>query len=118
MKYEGPEKRTSQRANGKFVVSYRILEESDSLFDVTSTKNISLGGMLLTTNHFFNAGSTIALEIRLPFDRNPLMLVGQVVDCKEVIPGLIYDTRLKFTAVDDAHRDIISKTVDFFSKKG
>ncbi|MCX5712643.1 MAG: PilZ domain-containing protein [Candidatus Omnitrophica bacterium] len=117
MVYSGSERRKHPRASGRFIVSYRILEDQDNI-DVTQTKNISLGGMLLTTNRKFQTGTNLALEIRLPFDPNPIMLIGKVVDSREITKDLIYDTRLQFTAVDDRHRDPISKTVSYYIKKG
>ncbi len=117
MSYGGPERRKSSRIMGRFIVSYRVLEEHDSI-DVTQTKNLSLGGMLLTTNRKFDAGTNLALEIRLPFDPNPIMLIGKVVESREITKNLIYDTRLAFLAVDERHREIIGSTVDYYLKKG
>ena len=116
MVYKGPERRRVPRAQGRFVVTYRILEQEDGT-DMTQTKDIGLGGMLLTTNRKFHIGAKLALEIRLPLDPNPIMLIGSVVESKEVVAGLIYDTRLAFLAIDSKHQKIISKTVNFYLKK-
>jgi c-di-GMP-binding flagellar brake protein YcgR len=116
MIYSGPERRKHPRISGRFIVSYRILQEQDNV-DVTQTKNISLGGMLLTTNRHFDKGANLALEIRLPFDPNPIMLIGKVVDSREISKDLIYDTRLEFLAVDEKHRKVISQTVNYYLKK-
>jgi len=117
MAYTGPERRKHPRITGRFVVSYRILEENDAV-DISQTKNLSLGGMLLTTNKQFNPGIDLALEIRLPFDANPIMLIGKVIESLEITKGLIYDTRLEFLAVDERHRKSITETVDYYRKKG
>ncbi|MCU0665939.1 MAG: PilZ domain-containing protein [Candidatus Omnitrophica bacterium] len=117
MGYSGPERRRTQRISGRFIVSYRILEESDNV-DITQTKNISLGGMLLTTNRRLDLGTNLAVEIRLPFDPHPIMLIGKVIESKEITRDLIYDTRLQFLAVDERHRHIISQTLDYYIKKG
>jgi hypothetical protein len=85
--------------------------------DITQTKNLCLGGMLLTTNRRFEQGTTLAVEIRLPFERNPIMLMGKVVESIEITKDLIYDTRLQFMAVDENHRSIINKTVDYYTGK-
>lgn len=114
--YAGEERRKSPRATGHFVVSYRVLEEQDNV-DMTQTKNIAMGGMLLTTNRKFLPGTKLALQIRLPLDPNPIILIGSVVEAKEVVKNLIYDTRMAFLAVDGQHQKIISKTVDFYVKK-
>jgi len=117
MGYSGPERRRHARVSGRFIVSYRILENADST-DISQTKNISLGGMLLTTNRDFDKGTKLALEIRLPFDPHPIMLIAKVLESKEITKNLIYDTRLMFLAVDDRHRKVINETVNYYMKRG
>jgi len=117
MNYAGPERRRHPRINARFIVSYRILDEIDNV-DISQTKNISLGGMLLTTNKRFSIGTNLALEIRLPFDPNPIMIIAKVLDSREISKDLIYDTRLIFLAVDERHRKVIEETVDYYIKKG
>ncbi len=117
MAYAGPERRRHPRINGRFIVSYRIVEEIDST-DITQTKNISLGGMLLTTNRKFDQGTKLALEIRLPFDPNSIKLIAKILDSREITKNLIYDTRLMFLEVDEKHRKVINETVDYYLKKG
>jgi hypothetical protein len=73
--------------------------------------------MLLTTNRLFEPGTNLALEIRLPFDPNPIMLIGKVIESHEVTKGLIYDTRLSFLAIDERHRKTFSETVDYYLRK-
>lgn len=117
MVYGGPERRRHPRISGRFVVSYRIIDEVNNV-DISQTKNLSLGGMLLTTNRQFATGTNLALEIRLPSDPNPIMLIGKVVESREVTKNLIYDTRLEFLVIDERHRKLISRTVDYYLKKG
>jgi c-di-GMP-binding flagellar brake protein YcgR len=116
MAYTEPEKRKYPRISGRFIVSYRIVEEKDNV-DVSQTKNISLGGMLITTNKQFEPGVKLLLEIRLPFDPNPLSLVGKVLDSHEITKGLIFDTRLEFLSIDEVHKNIVTQTVDYYLKK-
>ena len=115
--YGGPEKRKYPRANGRFIVSYRVIPNNSNA-DVSQTKNLSLGGMLLTTNCEFSPGTNLALEIRLPFDPDPIMTIAKVLESKEITKGVIYDTRLTFLAIDEKHRQIISETVSYYLKKG
>ena len=117
MNYTGPERRRHPRVKARFIVSYRILDEIDNV-DISQTKNISLGGMLLTTNKRFSIGTNLALEIRLPFDPNPIMIIAKVLDSREISKDLIYDTRLMFLAIDERHRKVIEGTVDYYIKKG
>jgi len=71
----------------------------------------------LTTNKYFTPGTKLAIEIRMPVDPVPLMLIARVIESTEITKNLIYDTRLEFLAVDDNHRRIISQTVDYYLKK-
>jgi len=105
------------RITGRFVVSYRVLEEANNV-DLTQTKNISLGGMLLTTNKKFPRGTNLVLDIRLPFDPSPIMLIGKVIESHEITKDLIYDTRLEFLAIDEKHKRAIHDTVGYYLKKG
>jgi hypothetical protein len=116
MGYAGPERRKHPRISARFIVSYRIVEEEDKV-DVSQTKNLSLGGMLLTTNRRFEPGTNLAIEIRLPFDPNPIMVIAKVLESREIIKDLIYDTRLQFLQMDEKHREIINKTVEYYIKK-
>ena len=117
MNYTGPERRRHPRVNARFIVSYRILDEADNV-DISQTKNLSLGGMLLTTNRQFGIGTNLALEIRLPFDPNPIMIIAKILESREISKDLIYDTRLTFLAIDERHRKVIKETVDYYIKKG
>jgi len=117
MNYTGPERRRHPRVNARFIVSYRILDEADNV-DISQTKNLSLGGMLLTTNRQFGIGTNLALEIRLPFDPNPIMIIAKVLESREISKDLIYDTRLNFLAIDERHRNVVKETVDYYIKKG
>ena len=114
--YQGNERRRSPRAIGHFVVSYRILEGS-KLSDLTQSKNISEGGLLITTNRKFEKGTGISIFIRLPFCREKIQMVGRVVDSKEIVRNLIYETRMCFVDLEDEKRKVIEETVKEYLKK-
>ncbi len=116
MAYTGPERRRSLRAHVRFAVSYRILHKRDKM-DLNQTKNISIGGMLLTTNCKFPPGEKLALEIQLPFVGEPLRLIGSVLESKEIVNNLIYDTRITFLSVDKRYQKIINKTINFYLRR-
>ncbi|MFH1889083.1 MAG: PilZ domain-containing protein [Candidatus Omnitrophota bacterium] len=117
MNYMGIERRRNPRVNASFIVSYRVIEETEHI-NVSQAKNISLGGMLLTTNRKLGAGTNIALDIRLPFDPDPIMLTGKVIESREITKDLIYDTRIMFLAIDAKHRDMLKESIDYYIKKG
>ncbi len=115
MEYNGPERRKHPRIKGTFVVGYRILEDVDNA-DLSQTKNISEGGMLLTTNRSFPAGTLLSLYLRLPFVEEKLELTGRVLESKEVVKDLIYETRLCFLETPQEVLRRIKETVERFLK--
>jgi len=117
MTYKEPERRKHPRVSNRFIVSYRLLQEQDKV-ETSQTKNLSFGGMMLTTNHKFEPGTTLALEIRLPFAPNPITVIAKVLESHEVTKDLIYDTRLSFSGIDEKQRKVIMDTVGYYLKKG
>lgn len=115
MTYTGPERREHSRVAGKFVVSYRIKKEIDN-YDITQTRNLSLGGMLLTTNRNFPPGTILAIDVRLPFFIDAISFNGKVLDSKEVVKELIYDTHIQFLDIDPKVEGIVKDTVGYYLK--
>jgi hypothetical protein len=105
-KYTGPERRKHPRVSGSFVVSYRLKEVPDNC-DLSQTKNISQGGILLTTNREFERGTLLSMTLRFPFVSQKIEVTGEVVDSKEIVRDLIYETRIKFTDLpEDFFREL------------
>ncbi|MDD5585233.1 MAG: PilZ domain-containing protein [Candidatus Omnitrophica bacterium] len=106
-KYGGPERRNFPRLNANFVVSYRVKEVPEG-YDLSQTKNVGQGGILLTTNRKFENGTHLAMSIRFPFIAKRIEVTGAVVDSKEIVRDLIYETRIQFLDLD----------TEFFQKLG
>ena len=116
MTYGGRERRKHPRIPGRFSVSYRVMDKTEEI-DTSQTKNLSLGGMLLTTNKAFTPGTQLALEIRLPFTPKPIILIGKVLESHQVTEDLIYDTRIEFIAMDKQHQSSLNETLNFYLRK-
>lgn len=97
--YSGPERRKYARINVNFVVSYRI-KQAQGDFDLSQTKNMSQGGMLLTTNKEFSLGTHLAMFIRFPLIPHKIEVTGVVVGCKQIVRDIIYETRIQFLDLD------------------
>jgi len=93
--YDIRNRRKARRGDANFVISYHMQKE-DTNYDLTQTRNISQGGMLLTTNREFEKGTRLDMTIQFPFLVDKIQVVGEVVGTKEVLKDLIYETRLKF----------------------
>ncbi|MBD3246406.1 MAG: hypothetical protein GF333_05285 [Candidatus Omnitrophica bacterium] len=105
--YQGPERREHPRMNVNFIVSYRVKEVPED-YDLSQSKNVSQGGMLLTTNRKFERDTQLSMTIRFPFTLQKIELTGVVVDSKEIVRDLIYETRIQFLGTKE----------EFFQKLG
>ncbi|MBN3040479.1 MAG: PilZ domain-containing protein [Candidatus Omnitrophica bacterium] len=110
--YNGPERREHRRIDINFVVSYRIKEVSPD-FDLSQTKNLSQGGMLLTTNKKFQKGLQLSMILRFPLIPQKIEITGVVIDSKEVVRDIIYETRIRFI---DVNREFFSKLGEFIKE--
>jgi len=105
--YKGPEKREHPRMRVNFVINYRIQELQDS-YDLSQTKDVSQGGVLLTTNKPFEKGTHLTMNLKIPFVPQKIELKGRVISSREVVRDLVYDTRVSFIGLDE----------NFFKKLG
>jgi len=110
--YTGSERRKYARLNVNFVVSYRI-KQAKGDFDLSQTKNMSQGGMLLTTNKDFNVGTHLAMIIRFPLIPHKIEVTGVVVGCKQIVRDIIYETRIQFLDLD---KEFFTKLGDFIKE--
>lgn len=106
-KYGGPERRVCSRVTANFVVSYRVKSLTGNC-DLSQTKNISQSGLLLTTNKKFPTGAQLTMVIRFPFVTQKIEVTGEVIDSKEIVRDLIYETRIRFVDLPE----------DFFKELG
>ena len=113
MAYGGKERRRHNRVKVSFVVSYRPLEKDEDA-DLTQTKNFCQGGMLLTTNKKFDKGMLLKIFIRVPLVKGKIYLIGQVLDSKEIVKNLIYETRIAFQNLEDEIERVLIETVEAF----
>jgi hypothetical protein len=90
------ERRKYPRLSASFVISYKIKKIPND-YDLSQTKNVGQGGVLLTTNRKFVAGTQLALMVKFPFVLQRVEVSATVVDSKEIVKDLIYETRLAFS---------------------
>lgn len=109
------EKRKHARIESNFVVSYKVKKFPDG-YDLTQTKTVSQGGLLLTTNKKFGAGTILAVTIRFPFITARIELTGRIVGSKEVVKDLIYNTRIEFIDLDEKFFQELGQFIEKRSK--
>jgi len=114
---DGVNKRKTPRTPGKFIVNYRAFNTIGSECDITQTKNIGGGGMLLNTTTFFEKGTILSIDVRLPFSQEPLHFKAEVIESKEMVKNLIYDTRVMFMDMDEKQKNALTETLNHYLGK-
>ena len=73
-----------------------------SRYDVTHTRNISQGGMLVTTARPFAAGARLAIYLRHTSQSSLRLIRGtaEAVESRKIVPSLLYETRVRFLDLD------------------
>ena len=94
-KYSGKERRRFPRLSANFVVSYKIKQIPDH-YDLSQTKDVGQGGVLLITNQEFAPGTQLTLMVKFSFVPKRIEIEATVVDSKEVAKNISYKTRLAF----------------------
>ena len=94
------ERREYPRADATFVVRY-CLKGAPRRYDVSKTKNVSRGGVLLTTHRPFEAGDRLEIRLRVPTLAEAADVLADVVGSRQLVRGLIYETRAEFSKMDD-----------------
>ena len=94
-----PENRRHKRLGVSYLISYRV-KDAGATYNLSRTKNISGGGMLLMTERPFRRGVILELLIRTPFAMKPIEATGKVLTSNEVVKNVIYETNIQFSEVD------------------
>ena len=91
------------------MVSYRPSYPSFA-YDITHTRNIRQGGMLLTTARAFAPDALLAIKPNLPGRGSPRRVPGPVesLGSREVVQNLLYETYVRFVDLDRRSFQIIA----------
>jgi len=103
------EKRQYPRVNNHFIVSYGLVEKDD-IIELSQTRNLSQGGIALSTSIKFNPGTQLVMKLRIPLAHEPVKIIGRVVESRELRKNH-YDTRIQFMTIDEKYRDSLIKTI-------
>ncbi len=110
------ERRRYVRINASFVLSYIDVTPELSKNDITQTRNISLGGILITTDKQIAVGTVLKLKLKIPAAPTDVEVKVEVVDSKEKVKDLLYETRGRFLALKDEDKNYIDKVVEIYSR--
>jgi c-di-GMP-binding flagellar brake protein YcgR len=87
-------------------------EETSDFFESCKVKELSLGGMLIKSEHAQEIENRLQMEVFLP-EGEPIMLLGRVASClsiKDMVPKL-YDIGIEFLEMSDEDRERLKKFI-------
>ncbi len=109
-----PEKRKYPRIDKHFMLSYFDLNDPLVKHNASQLKNIGLGGLCLITSKSFSTGTRLGIELKTPFLSEFIHLKGTVLESKEKIRNIIYETRVQFDDIPLAAHAVLSKLIEHF----
>lgn len=110
------ERRRYVRIEKHFIISYHAKDDPTAHYEISQLKNISLGGMCFIAQRAYSTSTVISIELKTPYISEATHVEGVVLESKEKIPGMIYETRLSFTELSEEGKFVLAKIVEIFSK--
>ena len=112
----GPERRKYIRIKKNFIISYHNKMDPSVKHDVSQIKNISLGGSCFICSHYCAPSTKMGIELKTPYLAGTVHLDGTVLESKEKIPDLLYETRLIFDPLTPQAGFVLNKIVEYFKE--
>lgn len=120
-KFQGLERRRFPRIPFWYIVKYRVCTQerkpAPKLF-TSQSKNISLGGILLETNHCYPSSTIIEVELDVPIDTKKHVyakVIGNVVRSTVLEQDKAYDTAIEFLSIPKEYRLNVLQLINAFS---
>ena len=120
--WNGIERRASVRINTAFKTKYTVEETKPGQKREATSKNISLGGILLQLCEKLYPPTLLILDIFLPNEEVPIAAKGEVVWIKE-LSGLdelgrrAFDAGIKFVSMDPRDKERLDNQIKVHIKK-
>lgn len=84
---------------------------------ISRSKNISLGGILLETNHHYPLDTMLEIEIDVPLDTEHHVyakIIGRVLRCVTIEKDKAYDTAIEFVSLPKEYKTNILRLINAF----
>lgn len=121
MPYQGPERRRFPRIPFWYIVKYKVYTPAKKLLPklfTSQSKNISLGGILLETNHHYPASTILEVELDVPINTKKHVyakVLGSVIRCNVLEKDKAYDTAIEFLSIPKEYRSNVLQLINAFS---
>ncbi|MDD3374929.1 MAG: PilZ domain-containing protein [Candidatus Omnitrophica bacterium] len=108
---EREDRRKYPRVEKHFIVTFFEADKQDAEHSISQLRNISRGGVLFSSSVIHAPGKKLQIMIKTPYMASTLSVQGTVLECKERIPGVIYEIRVEIKDLD-ADADAIFKKIE------
>ena len=112
------DKRAFSRLDTKIKIHYKVIKpkprgfkQNDEIDYISSTRDISAGGLLFSSNSPLPLVSILELRIELLDEEKPIQCLARVVRAEEMAADNIYDIAVCFLDVSGAERNRLSKYI-------
>lgn len=106
-----PNKRSSERIDATLLVYYKK-HGSQMGYDLSQTANISSGGVMLTTSFAYKVNDVLDLKLVSPINSDGDIVLAQVRGCEQVIPDIMYRTRVQFIETEPEQDFLIKQLIE------
>lgn len=119
--YQGPERRRFPRIPFWYIVRYKVYTpEKKPLpkLHASRSKNLSLGGILLETNHYYPVSTMLEVELDVPIDTQHHVyakVIGSVVRYTCLEKDKAYDTAIEFISIPKEYRFSVLRLLNAFT---
>ncbi len=115
----GADRRKYIRIPYEAVLRYKSRPEKGpkkKLFLDAASKNISSGGILMTTKEHFAAGTLLEVELDIPSleGYSTVTITGQIVRSKETQGGKMHENGVSICKIKEEDRDMLEQFLEFF----
>jgi len=110
------EKRKYRRITKHFVLTYFDVSDPKLRHEASQLKNISLGGMCLITAMPYAPGTKLGIELKTPYLTELTHLEGNVLESREKIKDIIYETRIQFSPLSRQADYVLTKIIQHYEE--
>lgn len=108
------ERRQYVRIGKNLILSYFLPQDPSRKFDMSQMKNLSRGGICFVTTESFPPMTRLAVEFMTPYLTETSALTGVVIESTEKIPGLLFETRMKFENLSPVATKFLEEMISYF----
>ena len=110
------ERRRHPRIRKHFILTYYSQERPTDKHDMSQLKDISMGGVCFMTSQRYEPSTKLILELKTPYLAETTRMEGTVVDSREKLADILYETRLKFAELSPQAKVVLEKIVKHFKE--